>query len=399
MKLNSIANFLRTIVATVLTVVTISACEPVSNSGEEQADIISIVGAKVVQVDAAGGDVELSYKLSDAPEGAALTLEFDCDWIEPAAEDSAENSEEDAKTSALAETGSNPDAENVISSAGILKVRVNVKENDSASSRTGKVFFKLKGAKTVSLSILQRANPDYIVNNQMSFSLDVTEITESTVKFTVAPNIEDSYYYYGFFPTAEFDRFPTPAEFVASTVADMKAYAEKFEEKNGFKFNLKNYLYKGYRSTTQVSLIPSTDYYFLAFDLTPGWGYSGRVSTKKFRTSDVPPSSGAFVINYDQKKGIVGIQPTEFASGKFGLGIATAESLADCKSPRGLVSKFVEGMRYDLNLYNVVDGYRGLPVSQYSDIVDGTDYVAFAFLYNNSQISEIAWLEFTYIKP
>ena len=399
MKLNSIENFLRTIVATVLTVVTISACEPVSNSGEEQADIISIVGAKVVQVDAAGGDVELSYKLSDAPEGAALTLEFDCDWIEPAAEDSAENSEEDAKTSALAETGSNPDAENVISSAGILKVRVNVKENDSASSRTGKVFFKLKGAKTVSLSILQRANPDYIVNNQMSFSLDVTEITESTVKFTVAPNIEDSYYYYGFFPTAEFDRFPTPAEFVASTVADMKAYAEKFEEKNGFKFNLKNYLYKGYRSTTQVSLIPSTDYYFLAFDLTPGWGYSGRVSTKKFRTSDVPPSSGAFVINYDQKKGIVGIQPTEFASGKFGLGIATAESLADCKSPRGLVSKFVEGMRYDLNLYNVVDGYRGLPVSQYSDIVDGTDYVAFAFLYNNSQISEIAWLEFTYTKP
>lgn len=56
-------------------------------------------------------------------------------------------------------------------------------------------------------------------------------------------------------------------------------------------------------------------------------------------------------------------------------------------------------MGYDLNLYNVVDGYRGLPVSQYSDIVDGTDYVAFAFLYNNSQISEIAWLEFTYIKP
>lgn len=342
MKLNSIANFLRIIVATALTVVTISACEPVSNSGEEQADIISIVGAKVVQVDAAGGDVEFSYKLSDAPEGAALTLEFDCDWIEPAAEDSAE----DAKTSALAETGSNPDAENVISSADILKVRVNVKENDSASSRTGKVFFKLKGAKTVSLSVLQRANPDYIVNNQMSFSLDVTEITESTVKFTVAPNIEDSYYYYGFFPTAEFDRFPMPAEFVASTVADMKAYAEKFEEKNGFKFNLKNYLYKGYRSTTQVSLIPATDYYFLAFDLTPGWGYSGRVSTKKFRTSDVPPSSEAFIINYDQKKGIVGIQPTEFASGKFGLGIATAESLADCKSPRGLVSKFVEGMGY-----------------------------------------------------
>ena len=148
MKSNAIANFLRTIVGTALTVVTISACEPVSNSGEEQADIISIVGAKVVQVDAAGGDVELSYKLSDAPEGAALTLEFDCDWIERA----AENSEEDAKTSALAETGSDPDAENVISSAGILKVRVNVKENDSASSRTGKVFFKLKGAKTVSLS-------------------------------------------------------------------------------------------------------------------------------------------------------------------------------------------------------------------------------------------------------
>lgn len=395
MKLNSIENFLRTIVATALTVVTIAACEPVSDTGDDQADIISIVGAKVVQVDAAGGDVDLSYKLSDAPDGAALTLEFDCDWIEQA----TENSEEAPKTPVLAETGSDLDAENVISSADILKVRVNVKENDSASSRTGKVFFKLKGAKTVSLSILQKANPEYVVNNLMSFSLDVTEIMESTVKFTVAPNIEDSYYYYGFFPTAEYDSFSTPAEFVASTVADMKAYAEKFEEKNGFKFNLKNYLYKGYRSTTQVNLAPSTDYYLLAFDLTPGWGYSGKVSTKKFRTADVPPSSGAFVINYDQQKGIVGIQPTEFASGKFGVGLATAESWADCKSPRGLVSKFVESLGYDLNLYNVVDGYRGLPVSQYSDIVDGKDYVAFAFLYNNSNISEIAWLEFTYINP
>lgn len=394
MKLNSIENFLRTIVATVLTVVTISACEPVSDSGEGQADIISIVSPKVVQVDASGGEVDLSCKLSDAQDGAALTLEFDCDWIEQA----TENSEGGAKTSALAETGS-PDAADATSGADILQVRVNVKENDSASSRTGKVFFKLKGAKTVSLSILQKANPDYIVNNQMSFSLDVTEITESTVNFTVAPNIEDSYYYYGFFPTTEFDRFPTPAEFVASTVADMKAYAEKFEEKNGFKFNLKNYLYKGYRSTTQVSLAPSTDYYFLAFDLTPGWGYSGRVSTKKFRTADIPPSSGAFVISYDPEKGIVGIQPTELASGQFGIGLATAESLADCKSPRGLVSKFVESMGYDLNLYNVTDGYRGLPVSQYTDIVDGSNYVAFAFLYNNSRISEIAWLEFTYIKP
>ena len=381
--------------ATVLTVVTISACEPVSDSGEGQADIISIVSPKVVQVDASGGEVDLSYKLSDAQDGAALTLEFDCDWIERA----AETSEEGAKTSALAETGSKPDAADATSGVDILKLRVNVKENDSASSRTGKVFFKLKGAKTVSLSILQKANPEYVVNNQMSFSLDLTEIMESTVKFTVAPNIEDSYYYYGFFPTAEFDRFPTPAEFVASTVADMKAYAEKFEEKNGYKFNLKNYLYKGYRSTTQVSLVPSTDYYFLAFDLTPGWGYSGRVSTKKFRTADVPPSSGAFDISYDRKKGIVGIQPTELASGKFGIGLATAESLADCKSPRGLVSKFVESMGYDLNLYNVTDGYRGLPVSQYTDIVDGTDYVAFAFLYNNSKISEIAWLEFTYVKP
>lgn len=395
MKLNSIENFLRTIVATVLTVVTISACEPVSDSGEGQADIISIVSPKVVQVDASGGEVELSYKLSDAQDGAELTLEFDCDWIEQA----TENSEGGAKTSALAETGSKPDAEDETSGADILQVRVNVKENDSASSRTGKVFFKLKGAKTVSLSILQKANPDYIVNNQMSFSLDLTEIMESTVKFTVAPNIEDSYYYYGFFPTAEFDRFPTPAEFVASTVADMKAYAEKFEEKNGYKFNLKNYLYKGYRSTTQVSLLPSTDYYFLAFDLTPGWGYSGRVSTKKFRTADIPPSSGAFVISYDREKGVVGIQPTELASGQFGIGLATAESLADCKSPRGLVSKFVESMGYDLNLYNVTDGYRGLPVSQYTDIVAGSDYVAFAFLYNNSRISEIAWLKFTYRKP
>ena len=386
MNITIIKKYFKAIVAAALTAATISACDKAPANGEEEGGFdssISIVGSKVVSVDSKAGTFEITYSVTGPAAERTVELVPDCDWMSDAEDSGQEQAPESKSVEAPVAEGT---------------VVVSFMENDTESSRAGKVSLHVEGAKPVSVSVIQKANPDYLVNSQISFTVDTQDATETSVFFTVAPNESETYYYYGFFPAEDFDAFSDPAEFVKSTVSDMKTYADKYETETGKKFDLKSRLFKGYRSTTQSNLDPATDYCLVAFDLTLGWKYSGKVASSRFRTQTVPPSSSAFNITYDQQKGIVGIEPTESASGRFIIGLTTLKTWQDSKAPSVLVANYVENSSTLLS-YSVDDGYRGLPLYSYSDIEDGVDYVAFAFLYNNSKVSEIAWLEFRYVKP
>ena len=381
--------YFKAIVAAALTAATISACDKAPANGEEEEVIdssISIASSKVVSVDSEMGTFEIRYSVTGPAAERIVEVLPDCDWLAEA----EEPTEPTEPTTPTAKSVEAPVTEGT--------VVVSFTENDTESSRAGKVSLHVEGAKPVSVSVIQKANSDYVVNSQISFTLDTQDATETSVFFTVAPNESETYYYYGFFPAKDFDAFSDPAEFVKSTVADMKAYADKYEAETGKKFDLKSYLFKGYRSTTQSNLDPATDYCLVAFDLTLGWKYSGNVASSRFRTQTVPPSSSAFKITYDQQKGILGVEPTELASGWFAIGLTPLEIWTELKAPSAMVENYVENSSY-ISAYSVADGYRGLPLYSYSDIEDGVDYVAFAFLYNNSKVSEIAWLEFRYVKP
>ena len=381
-----IKKYFKAIVAAALTAATISACDKAPANGEEEGGFdssISIVGSKVVSVDSKAGTFEITYSVTGPAAERTVELIPDCDWMSDAEDSGQEQAPESKSVEAPVTEGT---------------VVVSFTENDTESSRAGKVSLHVEGAKPVSVSVIQKANPDYVVNSQISFTVDTQDATETSVFFTVAPNESETYYYYGFFPAKDFDAFSDPAEFVKSTVSDMKTYADKYETETGKKFDLKSRLFKGYRSTTQSNLDPATDYCLVAFDLTLGWKYSGKVASCRFRTQTVPPSSSAFKITYDQQKGILGVEPTELASGWFAIGLTPLEVWKELKAPSAMVANYVENSSY-VSAYSVADGYRGLPLYSYSDIEDGTDYVAFAFLYNNSKVSEIAWLEFRYVKP
>ena len=391
MKYNFFDKFINGIVTVACAAVTISACE---KTPLETVDSKINVSGKVVTVEASEGSFTVSYDISGAAQGREAEVSFDSEWLSLYVEESGDDSGDKSGETAAVETGTKSD-KLVLTKT----VKIAVAENDSESSRAGKVTLSVSGAEPVSISVIQKANPDYVVNNQMSFALDAVDATETTVQFTVAPNIDDAYYYYGFFPAKDYDSFASGEEFVKSTVSDMKAYADRYEQELGTKFNLKNYLFKGYRSTTQSSLDPATDYCLVAFDLTPGWGYSGKVAVHRFKTSAIPASSSSFKLSYDKSVGIAWVEPTELSSGRFAFGIAPLSVFESYKAPSVLVSNFVENQSSGLSLYNASEGRRGLPLYQYSDIVDGTEYVLFAFLYNNSKVSDIAWLEFQYVKP
>lgn len=379
------------VVAAALAVVTISACTKAdAPSGEKIDSEISVQGGTVIKADATASTLEVKLTLSGPGASEKLLVESSESWV--------------AKTIAPSEDGTGSGSlldditfkSDATSEDQTKSLWLALEENATSSSRTATVTLSLKGAKDVKLTLIQSANPDYVINGQVTFSLDVTDITETTAKFTVAPSISDCYYLYAFVPESTFKRYDNAREYVDSAVAQIKAYAVEYEKKYETPFVLKNRLYKGYISTTASGLSPETPYCLVAFDITLNYGYSGNCAVYKFKTASVPPSSDAFTITYDETTGHVWFIPAESASGSFGCGLCTADYWDSSKAPSVVVDSYIESSSF--SSYSVSKGARGIPMNSLQDAVAGTEYVAFAFIYNSStgKASNIAWLRFTY---
>ncbi len=381
MKNRSSICLLKAIVAAALSAVTISACE--KTSAEETFDTtIQVAGGNVVKTDAAASTIELSLTVSGGHASGEITAVCGEDWISTGHKVEAKDDVSGSKASAsVSETRT---------------ISLNIDENLSDGSRTATVVLGMEGAKDVKVTVIQSANPDYVVNSQLTFTLDVNDIKEATAMFTVAPSMSDTYYLYAFVTAAEYGKYSSGKAFVEATVAQIKEYAQGYEEKYGTPFSLKSRLYKGYVSTTASGLTPDTDYCLVAFDLTLNWGYSGNVAVCKFKTGKVPPSSDAFTITFDKQTGNLMFTPAETTTGSFGFGVTTAEFWDNAKAPSVVVDGYIEGTSF--TSYSVADGARGLPLKYYSDIESGKEYVGFAFNYNTSTgaASNIAWYRFTY---
>ena len=387
----SFPNYFKGVVAAALAAVTISACSKAeAPTGETIDSGISVQGGTVIKADAAATTLEVKLLLSGPGAAEKVGVASSESWVSETVAPSEEGSGSGSLLDGLlskADAGS----EEVSRSVWLA-----LEENGSSSSRTATVTLSLKGAKDVKLTLIQGANPDYVINSQVTFSLDVTDITETTAKFTVAPSISDCYYLYAFVPESDFKRYDDAREYVDSAVAQIKAYAVEYEKKYETPFVLKNRLYKGYYSATASGLSPETDYCLVAFDITLNYGYSGNSAVYKFKTASVPPSSGDFTITYDEATGYVWCTPAESASGSFGCGLCTADYWDSSKAPSVVVDSYVESSSF--SPYSVSGGARGIPMKSLSDVAAGTEYVAFAFIYNLStgKASNIAWLRFTY---
>ncbi len=405
MNKTSILDFFKGVVAAVLAVATISACSKADSPRSETIDsAISVEGGTLIKTDAAAATLEVKLSLSGPGAAETVVVTSSASWLKKTiapAEDGSEGSgsllddlfKSGSEGSAEDEGG---DAAEAADEAGARSVWLALEENASSGSRAATVTLSLKGAKDVRLTIIQNANPDYVVNSQVTFTLDVNDIAESSVQFTVAPSISDCYYAYAFVPESTFIRYDNAREYVDSAVVQMKAYAAAYEEKYGTPFSLKSQLYKGYISTTASSLKPDTQYYLIAFDITLNYSYSGNSAVYKFKTAAVPPSSDEFTIVYNQENGTVIFTPSENLSGSYGFGICPAETWENAKSPSVVVDGYLDSEYF--TAYSVSEGAKGYPLYYNSAIVAGEEYVAFAFSYNSStgKASNIAWLRFTY---
>ena len=364
------------IVAAVLTAVTISACD---KAAEPEADLISVVGSSIVKIGAEAADVTVQYSVSGAAS-EAVSVTTNAEWLTVVTDADVKSVEKEPKS-----------------------VTLRAVANTTSGSRNAVVSLGMAGAKTVRITVIQGAGADYVTPSGMSFDLSTAEVTESSVDYTIAPNLIDRYYVLAFIHADEWEPYDGNRKaYVDKSVAEMKDYAARYEEKYGnATFNLKNYLYKGFLATTQNALDPDTDYCLVVFDLNLSWGYSGNVAVARFRTGVVPPSSSAFSIEYDPETYVVTFNVSAGTTGKFCYGFAPLEDWDKAKTPREMVRKYIENASTIPTFDAKDDSYaKSAPFYKYVGVEDNSDWVAFVYSYNSSTetASNIAWRQFHYQK-
>ena len=329
MNIGTSKKYFKAIVATVLTAATISACEksPAGDETEVIDSVINIEGKKVISVVPEAGEFEISYTVSGASFDKEAVAVPDAEWLTVAAADETE------VKSAAAQVGET------------RIVKILCAANETSEDRTAKVALTLKGAKSVSVSVLQKAGSDYRVNPTMKLSLDVTDIDETSALITVAPNA-DSYYYYCVATAEVFNSYTEKSGFLADRVAAVKDAAKAYSEKYGTPYSLSGYLYKGYRALTYKGFTPDTDFVLVAFDMSLSGDYSGNYETLSFHTKAVTPSSSDFEITLSADKSDVKVVPRDKVASYY-IVLTNGSLWEQYMTPEGCVEAYMDNYTPD----------------------------------------------------
>lgn len=354
MNIDTVKKYFRMIVAAALTAATISAC---GKSGTEENEVIdstiTIVSGKVLTVDAAAGEFEISYRISG--ESAYLDAEAvpDAEWLSPA--------------------GGAPEAKS--DAPAVKSLSVAYAANGTSEDRTAKVFLKVRGAKPVGVSVIQKADPDFKVNSDMKFSLDVADVTATTALVTVAPTSESSYCY-RIVTADEFNSFAEPSLFAADLAAKVVKAAQDYSEKYETPFSLSGYLYKGYRANTYKGLTPDTRFVLAAFPMSLSGDFSGNCTTLEFKTLPVTPSSSDFEVTLSGDKSSVTVVPVNLLTEYYI--VLTGRSLWDeCMTPEACVETYLDN-------YTPAYSYRGEQTVVTGLPEEGGDFLLMVFGWNSS---------------
>ena len=369
---SNIQKYFEAIVAMVLTVATISACEKSPEETTETVDsVISIVGEKVVPMSPEAGEFVISYTVSGVSLDKEAIAVPDAEWLTVIATGATE-----------------------VKSIGIpvgetRTVKIACAANETSEDRTAKVALTLKGAKTVSVSVLQKASPDYKVNPTMKISLDVADVDETSALITVAPNT-DSYYYFCIVTAENFNSYVEKSDFIADRVASIKKDAQESSEKNNTPYSLSGYLYKGYRAQTYKGFAPDTQYVLVAFDLSLSGDYSGNYETMAFRTKSVTPSSTDFEISLNKDMSAVTVVPHD-KTVTYYIILTNRTLWDDYKTPEACVSNY-------MNNYTPATSYVGDQTSLPTEMPKAGDYLLLVFGYDTAgkTTTGISYLLFHY---
>lgn len=362
---------LKSIVAMALSIATIS-CSDKGNTEPVIDSSIDIEGGRLMAKSSEAADFQVFYSVSGSAAGTCVTAVSDCGWL-------------------------------TVSEVSSDALALHIDENLSPEDRTAVLKLSLRGAKDVSLTFLQSANPDYKADMSMKFDLDVSEVMSNSVFITVNPSTS-SYYYYGVVPASLYGSYQTSEEFLAAYVKAIKDKAQADADAFLGEFSLKPYLSKGYVSHKMSGLVPLTDYYLVAFDLSLAGAYSGRFASLPFTSAKFPDSSGDFRIEVDDKANVT-VYPSDGIT-DYVLEVVDLDMWNSYSTPVEAAEDFIEWVDrssdYSMQSFMHVGVYSACyynPAAEIGNITTG-DYVAFAFGCNGARVtSGVSYKRFSFVEP
>lgn len=226
----------------------------------------------------------------------------------------------------------------------------------------------------------------------MQISLEISEVTDSSVEYVVKVSPEDSSYLCGVVPESEFTSFSGPEEFIMerlSAIKDEAASAGKDES-----LYLKEILCHGSLRYNEEDLSASTEYIVYAVGVNAGYCIVSDVAFAGFRTDDMINDEDALFSFSPEMQGLnagVTVTPAEELGGQYYFYTTVDKSVLDWKygGIDNLQEKFAESfvktieelvyyMNYDIPQAVASICWKGTQTFPVRKMIPDTDYYMLA---------------------
>lgn len=301
------------------------------------------------------------------------------------------NAETGAPVNSPSLTASAEESWVIVDSVTAKAVHVRVVANYEPSSRMTRLVLSHKGADQVVVNLSQKSNPEYRLDESLSFNFNLKEASAWRVVCDVQPSTPGSWYHYDLMTKQKYESYADTKAFMDAQFFDMTQYRVTYMLTYGYDLPYTYFMRKGDQELMVTGLDPETDYVAVAYAMTPAPTFASRVFTKPIRTGVIPESGPNFSISVDGSS--VTVTPDNDA--RTYITFICEESVwLKYSSPVAIAQDYIEDLGTDVGSYS----RKGVSRMDYSsDMVRGKTYWVFAFGHLGNKINtDISYMSFQY---
>lgn len=270
-------------------------------------------------------------------------------------------------------------------------VYVRVVANYEPESRMAHLVLSHKDAEPCVMTVSQKSNPEYRLDESMSVAFDVKEASAWRVVCDIIPSARNSYYHYDLLTRQKYESYADTKAFLDAQFFEMTQYRVTYMMTYGYDLPYTYFMRKGDQNMTVTGLDPETDYVAVAYAMTPAPTFASKVYTKPIRTGAIPESGPYFSISVDGSA--VTVTPDNDA--RTYITFICEESVwRKYSSPVAIAQDYIEDLGTDVAFHSRKGASR---VDYSSDLEKGKTYWVFAFGHLGNKINtDISYMSFQY---
>lgn len=263
-------------------------------------------------------------------------------------------------------------------------VRFKAACNEGDAARSTEVLLSYEGAVNVKINVVQ--SPKAVAPKTLTFEITIKKITSRTVTLDCIPSDPEATYVGMAADKSDFDKYKSEEDLVASDLEYFKSWGDSFEDEGEHDPNNPSwakFLRKGPMVDYEIQLSrPEHDYVFYAYGLNvDGSTTSPHVFHVEFKTIAPEPQNCTFTFKY--RPGIdfgrINVYPSDLqVSYIWGVCPKSDYDAIEGDKAKAIIESLKELMATQGGTWRDYVGYHNRYMN-YSNLVDGEQYVAYAF--------------------